>query len=144
MSTLQLERLREQLLGEIPLKDLPDHLSSSQSPLTTHTMAEQQPPNVVEGATTGDIDEEVPIVAKSAEERKAAAALSALDSKDDDSSARDVDQEAVRKAMDRLAVSAGPNGTVAKTDEKKVVKKVVKVDAADVALLVCLFNYALG
>lgn len=106
-------------------------------------MAELQPPNVVEGATTGDIDEEVPIVAKSAEERKAAAALSALDQKDDDSAGKDVDQEAVRKAMDRLAVSAGVNGSAAKT-ETKVVKKVVKVDAADVALLVCLFEDYLG
>ena len=102
-------------------------------------MAESQPPNIVEGATTGDIDEEVPLAAKSAEDRKAAAALSSLDApRDDDSAARDVDQEAVRKAMDRLA---GPvaNGTAPKTDgaEKKVAKKVVKVDAADVALLVC-------
>ena len=96
-------------------------------------MAEIQPPNVVEGAA---IDEdEVPVAAKSAEERKAAAALSSLDRKDDESAAKDVDQEAVRKAMDRLAVSGGANGTATKVGEK-VVKKAVKVDAGDVALLV--------
>ena len=101
-------------------------------------MAEAQPPTIVEGATTGDVEDEVPI-AKSAEDRKAAAALSSLDAPRDDDSAgvKDVDQEAVRKAMDRLAGTGGSNGTSAKTGEKKVVKKVVKVDQADVALLVC-------
>jgi hypothetical protein len=109
-------------------------------------MAENQPPNVVEGATTGDIDEEVPIAAKSAEDRKAAAALSSLDApREDESAGRDVDQEAVRKAMDRLAGSSGANGTAAKkNDEKKVVKKAVKVDPADVTLLVCVLRHSLG
>ena len=103
-------------------------------------MAEKQPPTVVEGATTGDVEDEVP-VAKSAEDRKAAAALSTLDSRGDDSSnAKDVDQEAVRKAMDRLAGSAATNGTAAKKDEKKVIKKTVKVDPADVTLLVRLLS----
>jgi hypothetical protein len=106
-------------------------------------MAESQPPNVVEGATTGDIDEEVPVAAKSAEDRKAAAALSSLDApRDDGSASRDVDQEAVKKAMDRLA---GQNGVAKKKaeEEKKVVKKTVKVDPADVSLLVCssITNY---
>src|SRR4051794_7095647 len=104
-------------------------------------MAEAQPPTVVEGATTGDVDEEIPVAAKSAEDRKAAAALSSLDAprEDDSTAAKDVDQEAVRKAMDRLAGTGATNGTVSKKDdEKKVVKKVVKVDQADVTLLVCL------
>lgn len=103
-------------------------------------MADSQPPNVVEGATTGDIDEEVPVAAKSAEDRKAAAALSSLDApRDDDSSAtKDVDREAVRKAMDRLAGSGTANGTAAKKeDEKQAPKKLIKVDQADVTLLVC-------
>ncbi|KAF8856574.1 hypothetical protein BDZ45DRAFT_745330 [Acephala macrosclerotiorum] len=100
-------------------------------------MADPQPPNAVEGATTGDIDEEVPIAAKSAEDRKAAAALSTLDNRDDDSAGtKDVDQEAVRKAMERLGGATETNGTVAKKDETKVVKKAVKVDPADVTLLV--------
>lgn len=104
-------------------------------------MAEPQPPTIVEGATTGDVEEELP-VAKSAEDRKAAAALSSLDApRDDDAGAsnvKNVDQEAVKKAMDRLAGTSVNNGKVGgkKDEEKKEVKKVVKVDQADVALLV--------
>ncbi|KAH6672592.1 hypothetical protein B0J14DRAFT_76277 [Halenospora varia] len=100
-------------------------------------MAEAQPPTIVEGATSGDVEDEVP-VAKSAEDRKAAAALSSLDApREDESSSVNVDAEAVRKAMDRLAGTGATNGTVAKKDdEKKAPKKVVKVDQADVALLV--------
>ena len=50
-------------------------------------MAETQPPTIVEGATTGDVEDEIPQAAKSAEERKAAAALSSLDaSREDDTS----------------------------------------------------------
>ncbi|TVY44164.1 hypothetical protein LOCC1_G005915 [Lachnellula occidentalis] len=102
-------------------------------------MAEAQPPTIVEGATTGDIEDEVP-VAKSAEDRKAQAALSSLDApRDDDiSTTKDVDQDAVRKAMDRLAGKGATNGVLnKKEDETKVaVKKNVKVDPADIALLV--------
>jgi hypothetical protein len=103
-------------------------------------MADPQPPNVVEGATTGDIDDEVPVAAKSAEDRKAAAALSSLDTprEDDSSATKDVDREAVRKAMDRLAGSGNANGTAAKKgDDKQAPKKVVKVEQGDVTLLVC-------
>lgn len=103
-------------------------------------MAETQPPTIVEGATTGDVDDEIPVAAKSAEDRKAAAALSSLDAprEDESASTKDVDQEAVRKAMERLGGSSGTNGTAAKKgEEKKVVKKTVKVDPADVTLLVC-------
>ncbi|PVH79324.1 hypothetical protein DL98DRAFT_589560 [Cadophora sp. DSE1049] len=100
-------------------------------------MAEAQPPTIVEGATTGDVDDEIPAVAKSAEDRKAAAALSSLDTpRDDESAGKDVDQEAVRKAMERLGGAGAPNGTVTKKDEQKVVKKTVKVDPADVTLLI--------
>ncbi|EJT73917.1 hypothetical protein GGTG_07771 [Gaeumannomyces tritici R3-111a-1] len=78
-----------------------------------------------------DVDDEVQeeTVAKSAEDRKAAAAMASLDATggDDDASASAVDRDAVNKAMGRLAGGA--------TEEKKEVKK-VKVDAADVALLV--------
>ncbi|KAG0645475.1 hypothetical protein D0Z07_8596 [Hyphodiscus hymeniophilus] len=103
-------------------------------------MADSQPPTIVEGATTGDIDDEIPVTAKSAEDRKAAAALSSLDAPQDDETrpAKDVDQEAVRKAMDRLAGTGGSGDIVKKDNEKKVVKKIVKVDPADVTLLVCL------
>ncbi len=92
---------------------------------------EKQPPNVVEGATGGDVEDEVETTAKSAEDRKAAAALSKLDThRDDETASRGVDQEAVSRAMNTL-------GGEKKTTEKKEAKK-VKVDAADVALLVCL------
>ncbi len=92
----------------------------------TATMAEdRQPPSVAEGA---DVEDENP-VAKSAEDRKAQAALSKLDAKDDDeSTSKEVDQDAVNRAMNNLG------GDASKT-EKKEVKK-IKVDAADVALLV--------
>ncbi|THV52957.1 hypothetical protein BGAL_0063g00140 [Botrytis galanthina] len=102
-------------------------------------MSESQPPTLVEGATTGDVDDEIPQKAKSAEDRKAAAALSSLDAprEDDSSATKEVDQEAVRKAMERLAGIGATNGKVAKKeDERKVVKKVVKVEATDVNLLV--------
>ncbi|TGO26740.1 hypothetical protein BPAE_0054g00480 [Botrytis paeoniae] len=102
-------------------------------------MSESQPPTLIEGATTGDVDDEIPQKAKSAEDRKAAAALSSLDAPREDDSivTKEVDQEAVRKAMERLAGTSATNGKVAKKgDEKKVVKKIVKVEAADVNLLV--------
>ena len=110
-------------------------------------MAEAQPPTLVEGATTGDVEDEVP-VAKSAEDRKTQAALSSLDApcEDDSSSTKDVDQEAVRKAMDRLAGTGAPNGGLTKKDDEKktTVKKNIKVDQADVALLVCLLQFLSG
>ncbi|ETS82147.1 hypothetical protein PFICI_07149 [Pestalotiopsis fici W106-1] len=89
-------------------------------------MAEPQPPNVVEGATTGDVEDEVQAKAKSAEDRKAAAAMSRLDANDEGSSSAQVDQDAAKKAMQSLGGAAAT-----KTEVKKV-----KVDAADVALLV--------
>lgn len=107
-------------------------------------MAEAQPPTIVEGATTGDVDDEIPVTAKSAEDRKAAAALSTLDTpRDDELAGKDVDQEAVRKAMERLGGAGATNGTVAKKDEQKVVKKTVKVDPQDVTLLVSQLEVSL-
>ncbi|KAH8682335.1 hypothetical protein BX600DRAFT_40886 [Xylariales sp. PMI_506] len=91
-------------------------------------MADTQPPAIVEGATTGDVEEEIQATAKSAEDRKAAAAMSRLDARDDESSSAHVDSEAVSKAMKSLG-GAGAGG--AKAEVKKV-----KIDAADVALLV--------
>jgi hypothetical protein len=99
-------------------------------------MAEAQPSSIVEGATTGDVDDEVPVAAKSAEDRKVAGALSKLDAREDESTgANGADQEAMKKAL--AGISA--NGSASKEDDKKVVKKNVKVDPADVALLVCYF-----
>ncbi|KAK0632100.1 hypothetical protein B0T14DRAFT_503287 [Immersiella caudata] len=87
-------------------------------------MAEdRQPPNA------GDIEDEVQPIAKFAEDRKAAAALSKLDARgDDEAPAREVDQEAVKNAMSAI-------GGGGKPAEKKEVKR-IKVDAADIALLV--------
>lgn len=113
-------------------------------------MADKQPPNVVEGATTGDVEDDVPptAAAKSAEDRKAAAALSSLDSAPDDasSSRNNVDQDAVNKAMKNLgAVAAGSatgasslSGPAAQGQGASAlpIRKNIKVDAADVALLV--------
>jgi hypothetical protein len=92
-------------------------------------MAEdRQPADIVEGAGSGDVEDEIQSTAKSAEDRKAAAALSKLDARGDDDEpapGREVDQEAVKNAMNALGGSA----------DKKETKK-VKVDAADVNLLV--------
>ena len=101
-------------------------------------MAEPQPSAIREGADAEDIEH--PPVPASAEDRKAAAALSSLDAKDDDDSAAqkpDVDQKALGDAMSRLQVAGKGKETgenKAKTEGE--VKKKVKVDQADVALLV--------
>lgn len=94
---------------------------------------EKQPPGVVEGATAGDVEDEMlDDKAKSAEDRKAAAALSKLDARGDDdvsaAAAGTVDQEGLSKAMNKLSVAKG-------AADKTALNK-VKVDAADVALLV--------
>jgi hypothetical protein len=90
-------------------------------------MAEdRQPADIVEGATTGDVEDEAQPTAKSAEDRKAAAALSKLDARgDDEGAAREVDQEAVNNAVSSLG-----------NDTAKKDTKVVKVDAADVKMMV--------
>ncbi|KAF3764387.1 hypothetical protein M406DRAFT_62416 [Cryphonectria parasitica EP155] len=91
---------------------------------------EKQPSGVVEGATTGDVEDELQDdKAKSAEDRKAAAALSQLDARGDDAAtgSTSVDQKGLSEAVNKLSVT--------KAEEKKDLKK-VKVDAADVTLLV--------
>ncbi|CAK7218059.1 hypothetical protein SCUCBS95973_003361 [Sporothrix curviconia] len=94
-------------------------------------MAEdRQPSNVREGASTtpaaNDVEEDIAAKAKSAEDRKAAVALASLDSVGGSGDAgKHVDQEAMSKAMKNLKL--GASGTAAKK---------VKVDAADVTLLV--------
>ena len=100
-------------------------------------MAEdRQPPHVVEGATTGDVEDELgDATAKSAEDRKAAAALAKLDTRDDDdagAAGSKADHEAVSKAMKNLGKTAAPTAAAGGGEPAKK----VKVDAADVALLV--------
>ncbi|KAI0020090.1 hypothetical protein F4780DRAFT_779823 [Xylariomycetidae sp. FL0641] len=90
-------------------------------------MAEPQPPTVHEGATTGDVSDEV-AAAKNAEDRKAAAAMASLDSRaDENAGSGTVDAAAAQKAMQDLGGEGAKTAAVAPK---------VKVDAADVALLV--------
>ncbi|KAI9706492.1 MAG: hypothetical protein M1836_003498 [Candelina mexicana] len=100
-------------------------------------MAEPQPPSTHEGADLED--PEPPSIPKSAEDRKAAAALSSLDARNDDDSTstnkQQVDQEALGKAMKNLEIAGSAKKGTGKT-VKKEEKKTVKVDQADVALLV--------
>lgn len=99
-------------------------------------MAEPQPRNVKEGATAGDVEEEV-TKAKSAEDRKAAAALASMDSNGDGSSAADVDIAAASKAVRNLGTAAPAPG------EKKEAKK-IKIDPAEVQLIVSFSIYLLS
>jgi hypothetical protein len=98
-------------------------------------MAEPQPPNVTEGADPPDV------IPASAEDRKAAQAMSSLDTKGDDNAApkKEVDLKALEKAMKDFEINQKPKtsasgGTAAKKEEAPM--KIVKVDPADVALLV--------
>ena len=109
-------------------------------------MAEdKQPSSLTAGATpAGDIEEEIP-AQKSAEDRKAASALASLDAGGPSSSpsssasaaaaAAAVDSEAVSKAMKNLGASSAAAAEKSK-QSKAPAGKSVKVDQADVALLV--------
>ncbi|KAK0669377.1 hypothetical protein QBC41DRAFT_224019 [Cercophora samala] len=89
-------------------------------------MAEPQPPTVHEGATD---DIETTSKPTSAEDRKAAAALSNLDSSaDNNTDSAQVDQAAATNALNSVSEKKAPAEAAAKSK--------VKVDAGDVALLV--------
>lgn len=90
-------------------------------------MAEPQPAEVHEGAA----DPHAPT--GTAEDRKAAAALSTLDTQDESGAKKEVDTNALNNAMKNLDVKAK------KGDEKKT----VKVEAADVKLLVTQLGWNL-
>ena len=106
-------------------------------------MAELRPSSLHEGM---DREDPAPLPT-SAEDRKAAAAMSSLEGRggdDDDAAAKpskEIDQEALGNAISRLEF-ADKSGTVAagekKTKEKEEVEKRarIKVDQADVILLV--------
>jgi hypothetical protein len=84
--------------------------------------------------------EETAPLPTSAEDRKAAAALSKLDARGDDdaadSASKEVDADALGKAMKNLSVGGG-DGEKGKAEAKEQANKVkVKVAAADVTLLV--------
>jgi hypothetical protein len=91
-------------------------------------MAEPQPADVHEGAA----DPHAP--SSTADDRKAAAALSTLDVQDDATTKKEVDNKALDKAMKRLDVKE------TKGDEKKS----VKVEAVDVNVLVSRVRFREG
>ena len=84
-------------------------------------MAEPQPPTVQEGAA------EPHAPTGTADDRKAAAALSSLDAQEDSGVTKEVDGKALDKAVKGLSIK----------DTKADEKKNVKIELADVNLLVC-------
>lgn len=106
-------------------------------------MAEPQPPNVKEGADVPDV------LPSTAEDRKAAQALSSLDAKGDDESStakKEVDLKALNDAMNRLDVGQKQSERPAEVKREEP-KKLVKVDQGDILLLVsaaCLFALAIS
>ena len=116
-------------------------------------MAEPQPSSVHEGADPDAIEaSENPSVPASAEDRKAAAALSSLEThggaEDEEANKKkpNVDADALGKAMRNLEIVAGESKGKAKsaTETKKEEVKKVKVDTKDVALVVRRFRSSLG
>ena len=97
-------------------------------------MAEEpQPPNVREGLDQPDV------LPANAEDRKAAAALSSLDAKGEDDAAppkKEVDLKALGEAMKNLEFTPAPKKPTETARKEEAPKKLVKVDPADVALLV--------
>ena len=104
-------------------------------------MAEPQPSTVQEG-----MDPEGPPAPANAEDRKAAAAMSSLEARggeDESKPSKQIDQEALGKAISRLEladkvgkVAAGDKGKSEKEKEERDKRAKVKVDQADVSLLV--------
>lgn len=105
-----------------------------------HIMAEErQPENVQEGADAPDV------LPASKEDRKTAAALSSLDANpsEDAKPKKETDLKALNEAMKNLDMNAAkkPNNNTSATSttatkKEEAPKKLVKVDAADVAMLV--------
>ncbi len=104
-------------------------------------MAEPQPSTVQEG-----MDTEGPPAPASAEDRKTAAAMSSLETHGGDEEVKPnkhIDQEALGKAISRLEladkagrVAAGEKGKSEKDKEEREKRAKIKVDQADVGLLV--------
>lgn len=97
-------------------------------------MAAPLPPTNHDGADGEDAEPSA--VPKSAEDRKAAAALSSVSARDDDTAKplKEADQEALGKAIQALDFNG--SGTPKGEEQKEIKKKVVKVDPDAVALLV--------
>ena len=94
-----------------------------------------QPADVREGAEAAEVDEN-PALPANAEDRKAAAAMSSLERRGDDdednSKTKNVDTEALGKAMKNLGATED-GGSGVKNEEKKV-----KIDGSDITLLVSI------
>lgn len=103
-------------------------------------MAEPQPSNIQEG-----MDPEGPPPPTSKEDAKAAAAMSSLETRGADEETKpnkQIDQEALGKAISRLEladkvgkVAAGDNSKAEKEKEEREKRAKIKVDQADVGLL---------
>ncbi|WPG98116.1 Hypothetical protein R9X50_00090200 [Acrodontium crateriforme] len=94
-------------------------------------MAEPQPSNVHEGADAPDV------IPATAEDRKAAKAMSSLDATDESSaSKKEVDLKALNNAMRNLGAGGDDKAKKMASAKKEEAKKpLVKVDPADVTLL---------
>ena len=106
-------------------------------------MAEPQPPQVHEGGI--DQEDEPSVLPASGDARKAAAALSSLDRRGEDDNAKNsqADQEALGKAMSRLEVVEKPVVQNKGKEPEGAKKKTIKVEQADIALLVGLLDFYL-
>jgi hypothetical protein len=102
-------------------------------------MAEPQPPNVQEGADAPDA------LPANAEDRKAAQAMSSLDAKgnDEDAPKKEIDLKALNDAMKNLG-AADPKAPSVAAKKEEGPKKLIKVDQADVTLLVWSLCWAFG
>jgi hypothetical protein len=96
-------------------------------------MAEPQPPNVKEGADQPDV------LPASAEDRKAAQAMSSLDARGDEETSapkKEADLKALGEALKSLDMSQAQSKRTESAKKEEAPKKLIKVDQADVALLV--------
>ena len=122
----------------IRMRALKDNTSivSSFSVFGCSTMAEPQPPEIHDGPSTPP-----GLLNVTAEDRKAAAALSSLEARDDEGTTtkKDVDTEALGQAMKNLAT-----GGEEPVHKDSAPRKTIKVDSSDVILMVCALQNTLG
>jgi hypothetical protein len=108
--------------------------------LRISTMAEAQPSNVKEGADQPDV------LAASAEDRKAAQAMSSLDARGDEETSapkKEADLKALGEALKSLDMSQAQSKRTESAKKEEAPKKLIKVDQADVSLLVSWIRFAL-
>jgi hypothetical protein len=103
-------------------------------------MAEPQPPNVQEGADQPDV------LPASAEDRKAARAMSSLDARGDEETSapkKEADLKALGEALKSLDMSQAQSKRTESAKKEEAPKKLIKVDQADVSLLVSWIRFTL-